>query len=204
MIAANYLSNHKAIATDEKLTVYSKIIGEQSKKLNSHIEKILTVAKSDSNQMILQKETVLLLPLLAEVIENVKLRNPQLCVDVTSDLQNVAVSMDIFHFTNLLYNLFDNSMKYCDAQPKITIEVLSAKNDISLNFIDNGVGVAEKKLPFIFDKFYREPTPKSRQVTGFGLGLYYVKKIVELHKWHISATNNRDKGLTINILMQKK
>jgi two-component system phosphate regulon sensor histidine kinase PhoR len=73
-----------------------------------------------------------------------------------------------------------------------------------LDFSDNGIGIPVKNLNFIFDKFYRIPTKKSNEVNGFGLGLYYVKKICTLHHWKIFATNNKIKGITISIVIPKK
>jgi two-component system phosphate regulon sensor histidine kinase PhoR len=95
--------------------------------------------------------------------------------------------------------LLDNSIKYCDKNPEITIEIIEMNRKISLLFIDNGIGVEPKNINFIFDKFYRVTNKKSNEVNGFGLGLYYVKKICLQHKWKITAKNNENKGLTIQI-----
>jgi two-component system phosphate regulon sensor histidine kinase PhoR len=202
LIASNYLINQDKIKSDARLSNYSKIIIEQSKKLNSHIEKILTVAKSDSVQMVIRKEKVLVIPIIEEVIENVKLRNEEVTIELKTILSNIEIEADVFHFTNLIYNLVDNSIKYCDGKPKITIEISRTYTHLVIKFIDNGIGISEKKLPFIFDKFYREATQKSNEVNGFGLGLYYVKKICELHKWQISAKNNTEKGITVSLLIK--
>lgn len=202
LIASNYLINQDKIKSDARLSNYSKIIIEQSKKLNSHIEKILTVAKSDSVQMVIRKEKVLVIPIIEEVIENVKLRNEEVTIELKTILSNIEIEADVFHFTNLIYNLVDNSIKYCDGKPKIIIEISRTYTHLVIKFIDNGIGISEKKLPFIFDKFYREATQKSNEVNGFGLGLYYVKKICELHKWQISAKNNTEKGITVSLLIK--
>jgi two-component system phosphate regulon sensor histidine kinase PhoR len=87
--------------------------------------------------------------------------------------------------------------------PIINIKITEEKNQIKLDFIDNGIGAATKNLNFIFDKFYRIPNAKSNEVNGFGLGLYYVKKICTQHHWKIFATNNVDKGITISIVIPK-
>ncbi len=202
LIASNYLINQDKIKSDVRLSNYSKIIIEQSKKLNSHIEKILTVAKSDSVQMVIRKERVSIIPIIEEVIENVKLRNEEVTIELKTVLSNIEIDVDAFHFTNLIYNLIDNSIKYCDEKPKIIIEISKTNTHLVIKCIDNGIGISEKKLPFIFDKFYREATQKSNEVNGFGLGLYYVKKICELHKWQIIAKNNTEKGITVSLLIK--
>jgi two-component system phosphate regulon sensor histidine kinase PhoR len=79
--------------------------------------------------------------------------------------------------------------------------ILEEKGQIRLEFTDNGIGIAAKNLPYIFDKFYRIPTAKSNEVNGFGLGLYYVKKICTLHHWKISARSNPQAGITVTILI---
>jgi two-component system, OmpR family, phosphate regulon sensor histidine kinase PhoR len=199
LIASNYLANQNLIKKDEKLKKYSKIIIDQSKKLNSHIEKILTIAKSDSSQMALKKETIAVLPIIEEVIENMKLKNEAVSIALKTNLPFLEIEADVFHFTNIIYNLVDNSIKYCNINPQITIEVIKTNNQITLLFRDNGIGISPKKVPFIFDKFYREATTKSNEVAGFGLGLYYVKKICDLHKWKINAKNNPEIGITVTL-----
>ena len=101
----------------------------------------------------------------------------------------------------LVYNLLDNAVKYCDDKPQIIIRLSKENQVLKLEFIDNGIGISNKNLSFIFDKFYRIPTQKSNEVNGFGLGLYYVKKICNLHHWKISGANNPEKGITITILI---
>ena len=91
--------------------------------------------------------------------------------------KNYIIEADEFHFTNIVYNLIDNSVKYCEMQPEIKVTLSDENGVLKIEFIDNGVGVSTKNLPFIFDKFHRIPNSKSNEVNGFGLGLYYVKKI---------------------------
>jgi two-component system phosphate regulon sensor histidine kinase PhoR len=152
--------------------------------------------------MIIRKENVSVIPIIEEVIENVKLRNEEVTIELKTILSTIDIEADVFHFTNLIYNLVDNSIKYCDEKPKIIIEISRTYTHLVIKFIDNGIGISEKKLPFIFDKFYRETTKNSNEVNGFGLGLYYVKKICELHKWQIMAKNNTEKGITVSLLIK--
>lgn len=198
LLASNYLSNQKVINENEKLDRYTKIIIDQSHKLNQHIEKVLNIAKSDNSSLNIEIKELKLVETLKHVIENIQLKHEDLLVSIINQKEHTILA-DEFHFTNIIYNLLDNSIKYCNQKPKITIEVNKVNEKISLLFIDNGIGVEEKKLQFIFDKFYRIANQKSNEVNGFGLGLYYVKKICLQHKWKISATNNQNNGLTIEI-----
>lgn len=200
LIASNYLSKQEKIHTDEKLGKYAEIIIQQSEKLNTHIEKILDIVRSDDAPLILHKQELRLAPLLQSVTDNLQLKHESLEVHLEGD-QNAVVFADEFHFTNLVYNLMDNSIKYCDQKPVISIRITSLKQGSSIDFSDNGIGIPANRLRHIFDKFYRIPNSKSNEVRGFGLGLYYVKKICLLHGWKISAANNNRKGITMSILI---
>jgi two-component system phosphate regulon sensor histidine kinase PhoR len=201
LIASNYLIKQNEIKNDEKLHKYTDIIIKQSNNLNKHIEKILSLAKSDNAPLELNKQQVLILPIIEDVIENIKLKYEDSSIIINSLSKNYIVKCDEFHFTNLIYNLIDNSIKYCENEPKITIKIVEENGFIRLDFIDNGIGISVKNMPFIFDKFYRISSNKSTEINGFGLGLYYVKKICDLHHWKILAKNNSDNGITISITM---
>lgn len=206
LLASNFLIKQNQIKSDEKLEKYTEIIIIQSNKLNQHIEKILSIAKSDNSPLLLDKKTVLVIPILEEVIENIKLKYPSVAIIIKNRMPNqlMSIEADEFHFTNIVYNLIDNSIKYCEINPEITIQISEDNQLIIIEFIDNGIGISKNNIPFIFDKFYRIPSVKSNEINGFGLGLYYVKKICSLHKWKISAKNNLQTGITITLSIPKK
>jgi two-component system, OmpR family, phosphate regulon sensor histidine kinase PhoR len=201
LIASNYLIRQNPILQDEKLEKYTHIIIDQSNKLNQHIEKILAVAKSDNAPLELNKIQLNVIPILESVIENIKLKHPETQIEIKTDLESVAIEADEFHFTNLVYNLLDNAIKYCENKPEISIAIAKVGKYLQLNFTDNGIGISSKNIPFVFDKFYRIPNQKSNEVNGFGLGLYYVKKICDLHHWKIIVKCNPEKGCTFSLLI---
>ncbi|SCX79503.1 sensor histidine kinase [Flavobacterium caeni] len=200
LLASNFLKKHPAIQADDKLEKYTDIIIDQSDKLNDHIGKILHTAKSDSAPLELERIDLRLVPVIEDIIDNIKVKHPTLLAKVKSSHEYV-VSADPFHFSNLVYNLIDNSIKYCDTEPDITVRMTHQNKTLHLSFIDNGIGIPPGKVAYIFDRFTRIPSAKSNEVNGFGLGLYYVKKICTLHRWKISARNNPDRGITITILI---
>ncbi|MEI7508251.1 MAG: HAMP domain-containing sensor histidine kinase [Flavobacterium sp.] len=202
LLASNYLSKQDAIQNDEKLEKYTEIIINQSAKLNSHIEQILTIAKSDNTPMKMEFSEVSIIPIIRNVVENMQLKHPNLIVSIHNE-KAFFIRADEFHFTNIVYNLLDNSVKYCEDIPEINISVIEENNGLKLNFSDNGIGILPKNINFIFDKFYRISSSKSNDVNGFGLGLYYVKKICDEHHWKIDAHNNKEKGITITILISR-
>ncbi|WP_298115096.1 HAMP domain-containing sensor histidine kinase [Flavobacterium sp.] len=202
LLASSFLNKQEVIKKDDKLEKYTEIIINQSKKLNSHIEQILNIAKSDSAPMQMDKKEIFILPIIKDVIENMRLKHESLEVNINAD-KDFSIDADAFHFTNIIYNLLDNSIKYCDGNPKINITITEENKKLKLDFSDNGIGVSNKNINFIFDKFYRIPGIKSNETNGFGLGLYYVKKICTQHNWKIFATNNKEKGITITIEIPK-
>lgn len=204
LIASNYLIKQNPIKEDKKLEKYTEIIINQSGKLNNHIEKILSIAKSDYTPLELELKNISIIPPIEETIENIKLKYPDTDIKIESDSANYTIITDVFHFTNIVYNLLDNAIKYCDTKPEIIIRLTTENQLLKIDFIDNGIGIANKNISFIFDKFYRIPNEKSTQSNGFGLGLYYVKKICNLHQWKINATNNPKKGITITISIPYK
>lgn len=204
LIASNYLIQQEEIKSDEKLEKYTRIVINQSNKLNHHIEKILNIAKSDNSPLVLEKKLISVLPIITAVIENIQLKYPVTEVHIDSEKNEHTIEADEFHFTNLIYNLIDNSIKYCEDKPEITIKLSEESQQLRIEFIDNGIGISNKNISFIFDKFYRIPSSKSNEVNGFGLGLYYVKKICTLHHWKINAKNNAKKGITITLLIPRK
>ncbi len=203
LIAANYLSKQQEIKANDKLEKYADIIIRQSDKLNNHIEKILNIARSDNSPLALEKQSIQPVPIIETVVENLKHKHGSLKVVIDAPDADLTILADNFHFTNLVYNILDNSIKYCEQTPEVTITLSGEANQVKLEFTDNGIGIPKNKIHFIFDKFYRISDEKSNSINGFGLGLYYVKKICGLHQWRISAANNPGRGITVSLLIPR-
>ena len=200
LLASNYLINQEQIFNNDKFNKYTEIIINQSKKLNEHIETILNVAKSDYSPLNLKLENIKIVELIEEVLENIKLKHPTIDCKIEYD-EDYTIKADMFHFKNIIDNLIDNSIKYNLNNPIILIKIFKLKpNSINIDLIDNGIGIPKEKLKYIFDKFYRV-SELNTSAKGFGLGLYYVKKIVDLHKWKIYVVNNRYEGLTVTLIL---
>lgn len=205
LIASNYASNQQEILNNSKLSKYVQIIIEQSNKLNQHIEKILHIAKSDSNSMALEKTNFNLLDTILLAKESVLLKyDDAVSIEIENDKENYFIKADEFHFSNVIYNIIDNAIKYNDSNPEIKIKINDLSKEIKLEFIDNGIGIEPSELNTIFDKFYRISTAKRNEVGGFGLGLFYVKRICTLHNWKITIKNNQNSGITVTVLIPKK
>lgn len=205
LIASNYASTQNEVKNNPKLSKYTQIIIEQSNKLNQHIEKILHIAKSDSSSMSLEKTNFNLLETISTARETLLLKyNKEIKIDINADKSEYIVLADEFHISNVIYNIIDNAVKYNDNEPEIVIAISEIGKQINLEFIDNGIGIEPSELNTIFDKFYRISTTKRNEVGGFGLGLFYVKRICSLHNWKISISNNKKAGITVKITIAKK
>ncbi|BAP29759.1 integral membrane sensor sensor histidine kinase [Chryseobacterium sp. StRB126] len=200
LLASEALTKQHLIKENPKLKTYTSIITDQSHKLNNHIEKILNIAKNDASGLSLKLQRIVLLPFITEIADTIIQKNENLTIRI--EIENTtSITADEFHFTNIVYNILDNSIKYCDTTPTIFISSSKDSKGLYLKFKDNGIGIPSKNIPHIFDKFYRINTQKSDEVNGFGLGLFYVKKIVQQHNWKISVENNTDKGITITLFL---
>ena len=104
----------------------------------------------------------------------------------------------------MIFNLIDNAMKYCQNDPAIRIETRSTSRSIQISITDNGIGIGKEYLKKIFDKFFRVPTGNVHDVKGFGLGLSYVKKVIEQHHGTISVTSEPNTGTTFTLIIHKK
>lgn len=203
LIASNYANTQKEIIENPKLSKYIQIIINQSNKLNQHIEKILYVAKTESKQIALERSTVDLKVLLELVRENIVLKHQkEIQISIEID-KNYTIKADEFHFYNVVFNIMDNAVKYSGQTPEIKIFSEESAKGLTLKFSDNGVGIPESDLPFVFDKFYRVAREDSKDIEGFGIGLSYVKRVCEWHKWKVFVKNNVNKGITISILINK-
>lgn len=202
LIASKYASAQDEITQNPKLSRYLTIIIEQSNKLNQHIEQILSLAKVESSQIQLQIEKINWLKTIALIEENIALKYPKKTV-ISLENKEIIILADRFHFYNIIYNIIENAVKYANENPEIKISWKENQRDYELQFLDNGQGIPEKDLPFIFDKFYRVSREDNKEIEGFGIGLSYVKKICQLHRWKLAIANTTN-GLQITIRIPKK
>ncbi|SHE82853.1 sensor histidine kinase [Chryseobacterium vrystaatense] len=198
LLASESLSKQDTVKESPKLQTYTSIIINQSYKLNNHIEKILNIAKNDSSGLSLKPQKIILLPFIQEIADTIKQKNEDITIIIEIE-NSFSIIADEFHFTNIIYNILDNSIKYCETKPQILISAYKDSKGLYLKFKDNGMGIPAKNIPHIFEKFYRVNTKKSEGINGFGLGLFYVKKIIRQHNWKISVENNKDRGITTTI-----
>jgi two-component system phosphate regulon sensor histidine kinase PhoR len=200
LLAARSMQTQQAVYSNQRLDRYAHLIVEQSEKLNDHIDTILNIARSDKMPLQLKKTAQDPTAIIEKIAAEFKERHPDLDIEIKAE-EHPKIKLDVFHFSNVVQNLIDNSIKYSNEKPVIRIHARIDGKNLLLDFADEGMGVPPKKLANIFDRFYRVQNEKSNEVKGFGLGLYYVKKVCILHGWRIKALNNPGRGITISIKM---
>ena len=204
-ISADVFLANKTIQKDDRLMRYASIISEQNQRLNNQVEKVLQLAKIERDSFKLNLEKVDIHELITSTLQSVELKVAEAGGVLTSNLKatNPIITADKLHLSNIIYNLLDNAVKYCNERPEITIEISEVEGKIILKIEDKGIGIVKENQSKVFDKFYRIPTGNVHNVKGFGLGLFYVKKICDAHHWKINLESELGKGTSISILMKR-
>jgi len=193
--ANDALLNYDTSNDPEKKTAYLNIAVRQLKRLGELVENILAMSMEQRKTMTLKQEQINLHELASEIADAQKMRdNKEIVIEVESDC-DVTVTADKSHLSNVLNNLIDNAIKYSGDPVFINIHIDSDSIAVS----DNGIGIPSKSLPFIFDKFYRVPHGNRQDVRGYGIGLYYVKHVIEKMGWSISVKSREGHGTTFTI-----
>jgi len=204
-LAAKVLSNPKICEQPERLAEYVKIVGQQNKRLSAQVEKLLQMATIEKTKLQLNLEQIELNTFISEAI--LEFKNSQngriYSVQLESEIGNAIIKADKLHFSNLIFNILDNAIKYCTVTPEIIIRLNEEKDHYFILFDDNGIGISQKDRKKIFNRFYRVPTGNVHDVKGFGLGLDYVKKIAQRHGWQIKVIENSRKGSTFIVETKK-
>lgn len=196
-LAVDALKNEKVWSSKEKMDYFSGIIKDENKRMNKQVETILQAALLDKQEVQLNLKPQHVHEVISRVTENFRLQmedkkgRAELHLNAAKDL----IEADEVHFTNLISNLVDNGVKYSkDTGLLIKVCTQNTGSTIRIKIEDNGIGMTKETLNRIFEKFYRAHTGNVHNVKGFGLGLSYVKAMVEAHKGKIKAESTPGKG----------
>lgn len=180
---------------EERTKKYLTAALNQLSKLSGLVESILAMSMERRKNLTMTKEKIDLKEFLTNIIEQQKLKADKSCEIVLECQEDATIEADPTHFSNIIGNLIDNSIKY--SGESVTIIIKAYANGVSI--ADNGIGIPEKSLPFIWSKFYRVPHGNRTDVRGYGIGLFYVKSIIDKHGWNISVVSRQGKGSTFTI-----
>ncbi len=200
-LAVDALKNEKVIGNKEKTDYFTGVIKEENKRMNKQVETILQAALLDKQEVQLNLKKLSAHELINNAINNIALplneRGGELIVKL--DAAKDMVMADDVHFTNFVNNLLDNALKYSKEKPIIKLTTADAGNMFVIKIEDNGIGMNKETLSRIFEKFYRAHTGNVHDVKGFGLGLSYVKTMVDAHKGNIKADSTLGKGSVFTV-----
>tara|TARA_B110000037_G_C17128812_1_gene510001 strand:+ start:25199 stop:26569 length:1371 start_codon:yes stop_codon:yes gene_type:complete len=196
-ISSETLMNLNPDNSKDKLLRYASIIYKENKRLESQVERVLNVANLDKSEINLNMTVFDIHEIIEEAKENFEFNQLEehggvIKIDLAA--QDSILQADLVHITNIVNNLLDNAIKYCDKVPNILVSTQNHKGKVIVNFKDNGKGISRDNLKYIFDKFYRVPTGNLHDVKGFGLGLFYVKTILEELNGSIQVKSALGKG----------
>ncbi|MBK8354671.1 MAG: HAMP domain-containing histidine kinase [Saprospiraceae bacterium] len=205
LLASGAISSNPKVKDDSVIQRLTGIIDQQNKRLISHVEKILELAKLEKNKFLLFTEKLELNNVIREMLPALELRieNVQGVMNINLSNEDIFILADKIHLTNVLDNLIDNAIKYSINNPVIYISSSIQKGKVTLCIEDNGVGmdiVTQKK---VFQKFYRHHTGNVHDVKGFGLGLFYVKNICNALNWKLKIESTPAQGTKIFITIPK-
>ena len=200
-LAGETMSSPKIISDPTRVNKMIRMIVEESARMRLQVEKILEMTSLENGEMEYRMEDTDLHELIESVAETWKLTMEEKQGAIQLDLKAgpSVLYLDPLHFGNLLSNLIDNAVKYSKEKPDILIATRSIDGSLFLTIRDNGIGISSYDLRHVFEKYYRVPTGNVHDVKGYGMGLSYVKHIVEAHHGHILIESEIGKGTTIEI-----
>ena len=185
----------------EKAKKYAGIIFKENKRLETQVERVLNISTLDTENTTLNKKSLDFHELLDEVKDTFDFN--QLAnggkILIENNASVFTIQADPIHITNVVYNLLDNAVKYCTTKPFISITTKNERNYLVIEIKDNGIGIRKEDLKMIFDKFYRVSTGNIHDIKGFGLGLFYVKLIINEHNGSIDVKSKLGEGSTFTI-----
>ena len=195
-LATDAMESPKVLGVEKPTKYYLDVIRQENKRMNNQVERVLQMALIDQGQLQLDIQKNDVHGIIQNCINVVELVAQKKHGKISSSLRASCYEIDIdeVHIANVLNNLLDNAIKYTEKAPEINIETFNKGDDLFIRVSDNGLGMTKEVVKHIFDKFYRKPTGNIHNIKGFGLGLSYVKAVVDAHQGEITVTSEPDNG----------
>lgn len=196
--ATDALRNFSADSDAERRSRYLGMVEQQLSQLSTMVERILSVSV-EGQQESYNPEPLDIVQTLFALKKDMEINSDRLLTIRIISPEKVVISADKFHIQNMLATILDNAVKYSAEHPVVTAEVVQRDKFVLLSISDNGCGIAHEHLKHIFEKFYRVPNGERHTTRGYGLGLYYARKVAEMHNGEITAHSRVGIGTTITI-----
>ncbi|WP_427127022.1 sensor histidine kinase [Priestia megaterium] len=204
-----YLKGYADVArrpsnTPQERDKYLAIVEEEAERISQLVKDLFQLAQLDQHTFFIQKQKVELATYLHTICAHfhLALKEKEMELDISCP-QDLYFSLDPERFQQVIINLLDNAMKYSKEGTKIDLIVKKSAESLTITLKDQGIGIPEKDLPYVFDKLYRVEKSRSRKSGGYGLGLSIVKEIVEAHEGEITITSEMGKGTTVEIVLRE-
>ncbi|MBS3993209.1 MAG: HAMP domain-containing histidine kinase, partial [Bacteroidetes bacterium] len=197
-LALDAIKNPKIISDSEKVNRYIAMIRDENRRMNTQVENVLRISKLEKNQLTLTLENVDVHDIIEEAITHLHLvvDDRKGYIKTHFSAKKSVIKGDYFHLINVLMNMLDNAIKYSIESPKVDVYTENIPKFLVIKVVDQGMGMSKSVQKHIFDKFYREQKGNVHDIKGHGLGLSYVKKMIELHQGKITVESEKDKGST--------
>jgi len=205
-LAADSMTNPSIINNPDKIKRFANIIKQENKRMHKQVEQVLNSARWEKKEVQINLEPVDLHQIIERAVQNISLQVEQKggAIEMELNAKNTLMSLDKTHISNIIHNLLDNANKYTPKNPKISVLTRNVNKGIEVVIEDNGIGIGREGKKHIFEKFYRVHTGNRHDVKGFGLGLSYVKTIIELHGGRVSVDSELGKGSRFTLFFPKK
>lgn len=202
-LASQMLGDNSIPAEVKNTGQIAKIISEECRRLGSQVEKVLQTSVFDKGKLKLRIDEVNMHEVIAGVVDNfsIQVKSKGGKIGTLLQAEDFTLLADQVHITNVMSNLLDNAIKYCSKEPEIIVETANKMEFLMIAITDNGIGIARNDQKRIFEKFYRVPTGNIHTVKGFGLGLSYVKMVVEAHQGYIELDSDLYQGSTFKVFL---
>ena len=195
-LALDAIKNPKIISDEDKVKRYVQMIRDENKRMHGQVENVLRISRLEKNQLEISKDAVDMHDIIEEAIEHIQLLIDDKKGSITTHF--MAISTEIlgnqFHLTNVAVNILENALKYSESAPKIDIYTESTNKYFIFKIKDEGIGMSRNAQKYVFNKFYREHKGNIHNVKGHGLGLAYVKEIIDSHQGTIHVESEKGKG----------
>lgn len=202
-LAVDAIKNDKVRNDQEKMDYFTRIIREENRRMNSQVENVLQMAQLEKGELSLRNVEINLHSIIHNAVDLIEIQVKSKGGNIVQvlDATNPLIIGDPIHLSNVIFNLLDNANKYSGNAPQITISTYNNQNGITVTVKDNGIGMTKETIKHIFEKFYRVPTGNLHDIKGFGLGLSYVKAIIEQHKGKIIVISEIGHGTAFEIYL---
>ena len=202
-VATDSITNEKVVGDPEKIKYFTGMIKKENARMNRQVEDILTIARLDKKDFEFNWETINVHELIDDAVQGILLQVEKREGKVISSLDavNPMITTDRIHCTNVVYNLLDNALKYSDEKPEIKISTTNKQNGVLVSVEDKGIGMTKAVQNKIFERFYRQTSGNIHNIKGFGLGLSYVKAVLEANHGTITVQSETGKGSKFELFL---